>query len=224
MTIWLVRHARSDANVAGVLAGRTPGVGLDDSGLTQGRCLGERLADVPFHSIAVSPMLRCQQTARLIVAPNKHCTEDVLHTDEAFMECDYGSWSNRLMAELETEPLWSVVKNTPSQVVFPGGESIIAMSERATTGMDRLVGRTSTDMTHPVHLGVVTHGDVVKCLVAHALGLPLDQFQRLAINTGSVSVLRVDDGRWQLVRYNDTGPLVVGDTPSPSSTVGGSSL
>lgn len=222
MTIWLVRHARSKANVAGVLAGRTPGVGLDDSGLTQAGRIGERLADVPFHRIAVSPMMRCQQTAQLIVTGNKHCSAEVLHTDEAFTECNYGLWSNRLVAELETEPLWAVVKNTPTQVTFPRGESIVAMSERATTGLRRLVGDLSTKTTPGIHLGVVTHGDIVKAIVAHVLGLPLDQFQRLAINTGSVSVLRVDDGRWQLVRYNDTGPFVVGDGPPQGTTVGGS--
>ncbi|NUU18488.1 MSMEG_4193 family putative phosphomutase [Cellulomonas humilata] len=203
-TVILVRHGRSTANVAGILTGRAPGVDLDAVGRSQAERASERIAVVPLVAVVSSPLARCRQTARTIAEP--HALR--LDTDPGIVECDYGQWQGRPLKDLAREPLWSVVQTQPSAAVFPGGESLAAMQARSVAAI-----RTRDAALEAEHGGgavwvAVTHGDIIKSVLADALGMGLDLFQRITVNPGSVSIIRYGSTRPEVVATNtDSGDL-----------------
>lgn len=211
-TVLLIRHGRTSANATGILAGRAPGVGLDAQGRRQARTLGTRLRDVPLDVVVHSPLERCVQTTDGLLAHR----DVARHVDERLSECDYGDWTGRALVELALDPLWPVIQDTPSSVTFPGGESMLAMAQRATLAIADHVGR------HPDGVvAVVSHGDVIKAILSDALGQPLDQFQRIVVGPGSLSVVRYHAERAMVLRMNDTGRSLPVHTNSGRPTVGG---
>ncbi|WP_197319816.1 histidine phosphatase family protein [Saccharomonospora sp. NB11] len=208
-TVILLRHGRSTANTAGVLAGRTAGVGLDDIGRAQAERLVTRLADVPLAAVVTSPLLRCRQT----LAPLVEATGLTPRTDSRLSEVDYGDWSGRPLKELTKEPLWKVVQSQPSAAVFPGGEGLAHMQWRAVTALREHDARVAAEHgDHAVWLAC-SHGDVIKAVLADALGQHLDLFQRTVVDPASVSVIRYTDTRPFVLRINDCGGDVSGIVP-----------
>ncbi|MFG3498398.1 histidine phosphatase family protein [Streptomyces sp. NPDC047928] len=201
-TLILVRHGRSTANTAGLLAGRTPGVGLDERGAAQAAGLPGRLAGVPLALAVSSPLQRCRETLRPLLAARP---ELVLHTDERINECDYGDWSGRKLAELSDEPLMQIVQQHPSAAAFPGGESMRAMQTRAVDAVREWNARVDAENGEDAAYVMCSHGDVIKSLVADALGMHLDLFQRIHVDPCSVTVIRYTRLRPFLVRLGDTG-------------------
>ena len=181
-TVFLVRHGRTAANASGILAGRRAGVRLDGRGERQATAAGKRLAGVPLQAIITSPLERTRQTADAI--GEQHADAIRIRRDTDLIEADYGSWTGKKLHELAKEDLWSVVQEHPSAVVFPQGESMIAMQHRAVAAI-RKWNRTYQDA-----YAVVSHGDVIKAILADALGIHLDQFQRIVIDPGSISIVR----------------------------------
>jgi probable phosphomutase (TIGR03848 family) len=209
-TVILLRHGRTTANAGGVLAGWTPGVQLDDSGTAQVRAVGERLANVPLAAVVSSPLERCRQTADAVVAGR----ELEVQTDERLGEARYGDWTGRTIKELVKEPLWKVVQQHPSAAVFPGpeGEGLAQTQARAVAAVREWNAKLGPDA---VWLAC-SHGDVIKAIVADALGLHLDQFQRIVVDPASVSVISYTETRPFVVRVNDTGGDLSGLIPPPS--------
>lgn len=202
-TVLLVRHARTAANSEGVLAGWTPGVGLDEAGLAQAGALAQRLDGVPLAGLVSSPLERCLQTA----APLAGARGLPVEPDERLGECRYGDWTGQQLKRLAKDPLWKVVQQHPSGAVFPGasGESLRAMSQRAVDavrGWDAHFAAAAGDGALWV---AISHGDVIKAVVADALGLHLDGFQRIVVDPCSVTVVRYTPLRPFLVRLNDVG-------------------
>jgi probable phosphomutase (TIGR03848 family) len=227
-TVILLRHARSTANGSGVLAGRTPRVALDDSGVRQAAELVERLADVPIAGIVASPLLRCKQT----VAPLATAKEISVVTDARLSEVDYGEWTGRKLATLVKEPLWTVVQQHPSAAVFPGGEGLANVQARAVAAMRAHDARTTAEHGPYAIWIACSHGDVIKSVLADALGQHLDSFQRIVVDPCSVSVVRYTDTRPFVLRTNDTGgelasivppkPKKTSRKPASDAVVGGS--
>ena len=187
-TVVLVRHARSTANASGVLTGRLKGVHLDETGRSQAERAAARLGSVPLAALVSSPLERCRETSRALLATQDGSLR--LTTDRGLVECDYGDWQGRPLKELAREKLWKTVQRHPSSVTFPEGESMAAMSARAVDAVrrhDALV-----EATHGPHAvwAAVTHGDLVKAILADALGLHLDQFQRIHVDPASMSLVR----------------------------------
>ena len=187
-TVVLVRHARSTANVDGVLTGRSKGVHLDDLGRDQAERAGQRLAQVPLAGLVSSPLERCRETAAAIARAQPAATSVV--TERGLLECDYGVWQGRPLKELAREKLWKSVQRRPSSVVFPDGESLAAMSARAVEAVRRHDDRIEAEHGGHAVWAAVTHGDLVKALLADALGLHLDLFQRIHVDPASVSVIQ----------------------------------
>ena len=127
-TVILVRHGRSTANATGVLAGRLPGVHLDDTGVQQAAAVGARLADVRLSAAVTSPLERCRETCREITRPQASPLRAT--SDKQLSECDYGEWQGRPLKDLAKEKLWKVVQSQPSAATFPQGESMRAMQDR----------------------------------------------------------------------------------------------
>ncbi|GAB6902916.1 histidine phosphatase family protein [Kineosporia succinea] len=228
-TVLLVRHGRTAANASGVLAGWTPGVGLDETGQSQAKTLAARLEKVPVRFAVASPLQRCQETATALLAGR----DEQLTTDDRLGECHYGDWTGRPLKELAKEKLWPVVQAHPSAVTFPGGESMPDMQHRAVAAVREYDARVAAEFGDHAVWMAVSHGDVIKAILADALGMHLDQFQRLVVDPCSVSVVRFTTLRPFAVRVNDSGtdlsalvpvPPAKGDEPVNSSdaVVGGS--
>lgn len=221
MTVLLLRHGRSTSNTAGTLAGRSPGVDLDDKGRTQAAELVERIGDLPLRAIVCSPLLRCRNT----VAPLAGALSLEPAVDERLAEVDYGSWTGRKISELLKEPLWKVVQAQPSAAVFPDGEGLAQVQARAVAAV-RERDRTLAEQ----HGGDVlwlacTHGDVIKAVIADALGTHLDSFQRITADPASISVISYTPMRPFVVHVNHTGPRLAAALTAPpagDAVVGGS--
>ncbi|MET7518978.1 histidine phosphatase family protein [Streptomyces sp. NPDC005480] len=201
-TLILVRHGRSTANTAGLLAGWTPGVSLDERGAAQAAALPGRLAAVPLAEIVTSPLQRCQETLAPLLAARPELTP---HTEDRIGECHYGDWSGRKLAELVDDPLMEVVQQHPSAAAFPGGESMRAMQHRAAEAVREWNARVERDHGPDATYLMCSHGDIIKSLVADALGLHLDLFQRISVEPCSVTAIRYTRLRPYLVRLGDTG-------------------
>ncbi|MGP3988907.1 histidine phosphatase family protein [Streptomyces sp. 3N207] len=203
-TLILVRHGRSTANTDGLLAGRTPGVALDEHGRQQAAELPGRLRDLPLAAAVSSPLRRCQETLRPLTAARP---ELPLHTEERITECDYGDWSGRKLAELNDEPLMATVQRHPSAAAFPGGESMRAMQARAVDAVRDWNARIEAEHGADAVYLMCSHGDLVKSIVADALGMHLDLFQRISVAPCSVTAIAYTPLRPFLLRLGDTGEL-----------------
>ena len=211
-TLILLRHGRSSANGAGVLAGRMPGVGLDETGLAQAGRLVERLAGVPLADIVQSPLERCAQTvAPLAVARGLDPT-----VEPELSEVDYGSWTGRPLKELGREPLWKVVQAHPAAAVFPDGEGLAAMAARAVAAVRRHDARIAAEHGPGAVWLACSHGDVIKAVLADALAMHLDNFQRIVVDPGSISVITYTPVRPFVVKVNDHGSDLRGLVPPRS--------
>ncbi|GHJ38726.1 histidine phosphatase family protein [Streptomyces sp. TS71-3] len=215
-TLILLRHGRSTANTTGVLAGRTPGVGLDERGLAQAAALPGRLGDLPLALAVSSPLQRCNETLAPLLEARPGLA---LHTDDRLNECDYGDWSGRKLAELTDEPVWETVQQHPSAAAFPGGESLRAMATRAAEAVREWNERVEREHGPDAVYAVCSHGDVIKSLVADALGLHLDLFQRISVDPCSVTAIRYTRLRPFLLRLGETGDLA-GLAPRENSADG----
>ncbi|MFK4226984.1 histidine phosphatase family protein [Streptomyces sp. NPDC019890] len=201
-TLILVRHGRSTANTAGVLAGWTPGVFLDERGAAQAAALPQRLADVPLAAAVSSPLERCVQTLQPLLDARPGLE---LKTDERIGECHYGDWAGRKLKELADEPLMEVVQQHPSSAAFPGGESMRAMQARAVDAVRDWNARVDAAHGEDAAFVMCSHGDIIKSLVADALGMHLDLFQRIHVEPCSVTAIRYTRTRPFLLRLGDTG-------------------
>jgi probable phosphomutase (TIGR03848 family) len=196
-TVILVRHGRTSANASGTLAGRTPGVKLDETGTEQARRTAERLAAVPLAAVVTSPLERCRQTAKIITAAHPGAPRTV--SERGITECDYGEWQGRLLKDLAKEKLWGVVQTQPSAAAFPAGESLQAMQARSVEAVRRHDAAVEAEHGAGAVWVAVSHGDIIKSVLADALGMHLDLFQRLFVDPASVSI----------VRYTGTRPYVL---------------
>jgi probable phosphomutase (TIGR03848 family) len=205
-TVLLVRHGRTTANNSGVLAGRSPGVHLDEVGTAQADGVGRRLSDLPLTRLVSSPLARCRQTLAAIVThqPTPPGPPEPV-TEGALTECGYGEWTGQPLKKLARHPLWKTVQNQPSAVTFPDGESMQQMQARAVAAVRRHDAEVEEEHGPDALWLAVSHGDVIKSVLADALGMHLDLFQRIVVTPGSVSVVRFTPGRPFVQHLNDSG-------------------
>ena len=201
-TVLLIRHGRTPANAAGVLAGRSSGVGLDATGEQQAAELATRLSGVQLRAIVTSPLRRCRQTAQaLLSAQSDGC---VVAVEQGLVECGYGDWTGKSLRELSKDKLWSAVEHQPSAVRFPGGESMPEMSARAIGAVRAWNARMEAEHGPHAVWAAVSHGDPIKAILADALGMHLDSFQRIVVDPGSISIVRYTAARPYLITANST--------------------
>jgi len=219
-TVLLVRHGRTTANASGVLAGWTAGVGLDDTGREQAQALAARVAaaNLPVSRIVSSPLQRCQETAALVA---EMATPGIpVGLDDRLGECRYGAWTGRKLSELAKEDLWRVVQDQPSGARFPDGEdypgeSMAGMQSRALEVVRQVDAEVRAASGADAIWVAVSHGDVIKAILADAAGAHLDQFQRIQVDPASVSVVRYTSRRPFLLRSNDIGGDLASLLPPP---------
>ena len=208
-TLLLVRHGLT-AMTGPVLAGHTPGVHLDERGQAQAVAVADRIRPVRLAAIVSSPLERCVETASAVAAGRDGVA---VVTDDRLAEVRYGDWTGRALKDLAKEPLWKVVQQHPSAAVFPGpaGEALAGTQARAVAAVRDWNDRLGPEATWLA----CSHGDVIKAVIADALGLHLDLFQRIVVDPCSVSVVTYTATRPFVVRVNDTGGDVAGLLPPP---------
>jgi probable phosphomutase (TIGR03848 family) len=205
-TVLLVRHGLT-ALTGRLLLGWTPGVGLDERGLAQAKGVAARLARVPLAAVVSSPLDRCAQTAAEIAATRPEGAPAVeVVPDERLGECHYGDWTGQEMTTLVKDPLWKVVQAHPSAVTFPGpeGESLRDTQARSVAAVRDWNSRLGPDATWLL----CSHGDVIRTILADALGLHLDLYHRLTVDPCSLTVIRYTELRPFVLRVNDLGGAV----------------
>lgn len=209
--VLLVRHGNSTANTSGILAGWSAGVHLDALGKEQVAGLARRLRGVPITHIVSSPLQRTLETARII---GDGRTLNVVK-DKRVGELNYGYWTGEQLKKLANDSLWAAVQAHPSSVTFPGGESMQAAANRSVTACRDWALAAQQDSGDQAVVLIVSHGDIIKAVLADALGMHLDMFQRIVINPASLSVINYTALRPFVERVNDTGPGVAGLIPIP---------
>jgi len=196
-TLFLIRHAVT-AQTGRVLYGQTRGIDLDDRGWAQAASLVDRFASVRLTAIYSSPLERCVQTVEPLATAQRLRIERAA----GLIEMDTGSWTGRTLAQVRRTKPWTTVQRRPSAFRFPGGEGFVEAQARAVDAVERIARR------HPRgRVAVATHGDIVRIVLAHLLGTPLDDFQRIVADTASVSVVVTHAKHRRVVLVNDTGGL-----------------
>ena len=201
-TVLLVRHGLT-AMTGPVLAGHTPGVHLDERGRAQAEAMAARLVPVPLAAAVTSPLERCMETAQAVLAGRSL----VSSIEPRLAEVRYGDWTGKPLKDLAKQPLWRVVQAHPSAVVFPGaeGEALAGAQSRAVSAVREWDARIAASAGPDAVWLACSHGDIIKAILADALGLHLDLFQRIVVDPCSVSVVRYTDTRPFVLRANDTG-------------------
>jgi probable phosphomutase (TIGR03848 family) len=209
-TVVLVRHGRTAANISGVLAGRSS-IGLDETGRAQAEALATRMRGLRPALVLSSPLRRCVETAEALglVEP------PAIERDDRLLEADYGDWAGRDLGSLARSKLWRVVQDHPSAAVFPGsGEGMADVAARAVRGVRDIDRRIAAERSPNAVWVAVSHGDVIKAVLADALGMHLDMFQRIVVDPCSVSVVRYTPRRPFVLRMNDTAGSLEGLQPT----------
>ena len=201
-TVLLVRHGLT-AMTGPVLAGHTPGVHLDERGRAQAEAMAARLVPVPLAAVVTSPLERCVETAQAVLVGRSL----VSSIEPRLAEVRYGDWTGKPLKDLAKQPLWRVVQAHPSAVVFPGaeGEALAGAQSRAVSAVREWDARIAAAAGPDAVWLACSHGDIIKAVLADALGLHLDLFQRIVVDPCSVSVVRYTDTRPFVLRVNDTG-------------------
>ncbi len=196
-TFLLIRHAVPDL-APNTLAGRMPGIHLSSQGEQQALRLAGRLACLPIDAVYSSPLERALLTAEPL-AEHVHCE---VQCCDSFADIEYGEWSGKHFDELNGDARWRNWNEFRSGAPLPGGGMMLEVQVRAVLALEELRRRHADKV-----VAVVSHGDVIKALIAHYLGIPLDLLQRVEISPASFSVLAIYDWGARMIRLNDTGDV-----------------
>lgn len=202
----LIRHGDNDVFKTR-LAGRMPGVHLNADGLRQAQNLALSLSTAPISAIYSSPLERAVETAAPLAAA--HQLE--LYVHPGLIEVDYGRLQGRTYKQLRRTNVWKLVHEKPSAVQFPQGESLDDVMRRAVATLDELAAQYEDKKV----IACITHGDVVRLAVTHYLGLQLDDYQRFAISTASITSLVLGNGQMRLLNLNQVASLDWSTSPPP---------
>jgi probable phosphoglycerate mutase len=198
--VLLIRHGENDWVGTNRLAGRTPGVHLNDKGRSQAAQLAALLQNQPIRAIYSSPLERCMETAR----PLGHQLGVPVQPEAGIIEVDYGAWQGGALKELSAKPEWQMVQHYPSQYRFPEGETLHEAQTRAVAAINRLAADHSG-----AAIALFSHGDIIRTSLAHYLGVPLDLFQRIAVHTASISAIGFFNGRPMVLAINHLAEIPV---------------
>jgi len=191
-TLYLIRHGACEGLGRG-LNGRAPGIHLTRAGAEQADALGAAFATLPIAAIYSSPLERARETAECIAA--RHAKPIVVESD--IDEIDFGDWTAKSFEQLDADIAWRRFNSFRCGTPAPSGEAMISVQARMVNAMIRLQG------SHPGDpIVVVSHGDPIKAVLAHYLGMPLDLLPRLEVSPGSISALALAPGFARVLAVN----------------------
>ncbi len=203
--VLFVRHGQTPTTGAS-LPGRAPNLHLAESGIAQAQQAAERIAKLgSVAAVYASPMERTRETA----APIAKARKLRVRQSKGLIECDFGDWTGKPLANLRKLDEWKTVQRYPSGFRFPRGESFAEMQARALDATHNLVA------AHPGETIVaVSHADIIKSIVAAAAGTHLDLFQRIVISTCSITAILYTPEGPIVLTVNSTGDDLSGLAPS----------
>ena len=210
--ILLIRHAHSVANDRGILAGRSNGVVLTEHGKKQAIELSQRLQGINVSSIHISPIERCHLTMAPFLETSAPAKRPKVIVTEDLSEVDYGQWTGKKLSTLYRHKLWKTVQNRPSAMYFPDGEGLASVQVRAMRALHMAAAAPGNQI-------LVSHGDVIKSIVAAVLGTHLDNFQKIVIDPASVTVLDFDGTDFRVITLNSTTALIADLVPAKKKSV-----
>jgi probable phosphoglycerate mutase len=195
-TIYLLRHGENDfIGKSHKLAGWLPDVHLNDRGRLQAEALAEILSSTKIDAIYASPLDRTLETAR----PLAKAKGLEIKKRKGIGEIGYGRWEGKTLKALSKRKLWPIIQNTPSLARFPDGESFVEAQDRVVAEVEAL---RAIHKSPKAAFACVTHADVIKLIIAHYMGIPLDLFQRIVVMPASISILKIDQVP-RLITLND---------------------
>jgi len=177
---YLIRHGENDVALRGAIAGRRPGIHLNDRGRQQAERVAQVLANAGIGQIFSSPMERCREMAE----PLSRRVGVPVEVAEELNELDFGEWTGKSFAELETSELWRRYNRYRSITRIPGGELMLEVQQRVVGFLQLLSQRWPEEQ-----IAVATHGDVIRAALLYYLGMPTDFVHRLGVDTGSINIL-----------------------------------
>lgn len=201
MRLYLIRHSLTP-ETGKRLSSLDSSISLSAQGMELASQLGEHLAEIPLAAVYTSPHQRCRETASAITRGRTIRPR----VARAFIEADYGKWLGRPLKSLYRTKAWNELMANPSRFRFPEGESLTEIQSRAVAGVEELVSRHGEES-----IAIASHGDIIKVIVAHYLGIPMDLSHRIDPAPASVSIVdipplgqprvpvfnyTVDTGRW----------------------------
>jgi probable phosphomutase (TIGR03848 family) len=199
--LFLIRHGENDYLKQGRMAGRLSGIHLNEHGRGQAAALAKYLQDIPLRAIYSSPLERAVETAE----PLARSLGLAIQLRPGLLDTNVGEWEGMPLKKLRKLPLWKQVQEQPSRVRFPGGESFLELQERLIREIDliRLAHKQKDKVA------VVFHADPIKLVLAYFIGLSLDNFQKLSVEAGSVSILKIGKSERQLAALNLKPPFAI---------------
>lgn len=192
--ILLIRHGENQYVKVGRLAGRLPGVHLNEKGQVQAQMIADKLGSIRIKAVYSSPLERAMETAK----PLAEVLELQVISQEGLLETDYGEWQGKTLKSLRRRKLWPIVQNAPYLMRFPGGESFAECQLRVCQAIESISQRHKPKDI----VACFFHSDPIKLAIAYYIGLPLDNFQRLAIAPASVTTLFISESGSHLVNMN----------------------
>jgi probable phosphomutase (TIGR03848 family) len=195
----LIRHGENDYTKTHKLAGRLPKVHLNEQGQKQAQALADALTGVPIKAIYSSPLERAMETA----APIAKAVGLTIQKEKGLLETDVGNWQGRSLKQLYLLKHWKVVQRAPSRAQFPNGETFYECQNRIVGAIDTILSKHKPKDI----VACIFHADPIKLAVAYYIGMPLDQFQRLGVDTGSTSVLAMGEMGASLIKLNQRPPF-----------------
>jgi probable phosphoglycerate mutase len=207
----LIRHGENDFVKTGKLPGHSPGIHLNEKGQKQAQSLGDALKDVPLNAVYSSPLERAIETAE----PIAHARNLQIIREPDLRDANVGKWQGKSLKVLRLTNAWKIVQNSPSRFQFPEGESFIHVQTRISNALENIIRKHNKPQQI---VAVVFHADPIKLAIAHFIGLPLDHFQRLACDTGSVSALYASEMGAHLLKLNQRPPFEFLSRPKKKSS------
>lgn len=193
-TFLLIRHGENEYVKKGRLAGRLPGVQLNETGRQQAQALAQKLQEFPIKAVYASPLARTLETAQ----PLATALEQEVIPHDGLLEIDFGDWQDKTLKQLRRRKLWQVVQRTPTRMCFPNGETFASAQLRMVNALEALCQQhAAKDL-----VVCVSHSDCIRLAAAHYLGIHLDLFQRLTISPASITTLHLDEGLARVINLN----------------------
>lgn len=196
----LIRHGENDFVKTGKLPGQSAGIQLNEKGQKQAQVLGDALSGVPIKAVYSSPLERAMQTAEPIAVSHKLDIQQ----ENGLMDAHVGKWQGKSIRALRLTNAWKIVQHSPSRFQFPDGESFMDLQTRIVNSLESIVRKHKNPKDI---VAVIFHADPIKLAVSHFLGLPLDHFQRLSCDTGSLTALHVGAMGANLIKLNQRPPF-----------------
>ena len=196
----LIRHGENDFVKTGKLPGQLDGIHLNERGQKQAQALGEALKHVPIKAIYSSPLERAMETAE----PIARARGLAIIPEPDLQDANVGRWQGKSIKSLRLTNAWKIVQHSPSRFQFPEGESFPGVQTRIINALESIARKHNKPKDI---VAVVFHADPIKLAVAHFLGLPLDHFQRLSCDTGSLTALYVGEMGANLIKLNQRPPF-----------------